>query len=72
MRHASDTPCDCDETYGFSIDVAGRTWANCRSCERQWVIRDAGARAEEPSYARPNTGNHPDHPPVPGGYRGDK
>jgi hypothetical protein len=22
------------------------------------------------AYTRPNTGNHPDHPPVPGGYRG--
>jgi hypothetical protein len=21
-------------------------------------------------YERPNTGNHPDHTPVPGGYRG--
>jgi hypothetical protein len=21
-------------------------------------------------YKRPNTGDHPDHPPVPGGYRG--
>jgi ketosteroid isomerase-like protein len=31
----------------------------CNECGHQDVV-----------YEHPNTGNHPDHPPVPGGYRG--
>lgn len=36
-----------------------------------WDDVSAELRRIEPEYFRPNTGNHPDHPPVEGGYRGN-
>lgn len=76
--NTSGTPCDCDETVGFSTDAAGRKWVHCRACEHRWALLDhpqVCASAALLHYVRPNTGNHPDHPdhpPVEGGYRGDK
>lgn len=36
------------------------------------VVRCTLCLKERVSYTRHNSGNHPDHPPVEGGYRGDK
>ena len=54
-----NNPCSCLAFCQTAHVCAGVTIVRCPACYRQDV-----------AYSRPDTGNHPDHPPVPGGYRG--
>jgi hypothetical protein len=54
-------PCGCNAHFHAKADAYGVVVITCNECGHQDI-----------AYDRPDTGNHPDHPPVEGGYRGAK
>jgi hypothetical protein len=77
MRHLLDADA-VEGTPGELAHLAQAAWRVLArlqlACQREGAPLAPGARtpnvAPADAYARPNTGNHPDHPPVDGGYRG--
>lgn len=71
--------CGCAAPFNVEESESGtHMWAVCSECHCEQrmsalhVFCPQRVSRTEPSYTRPGTGNHPEHPPVEGGYRGDK